>query len=140
MVFLLTIFCPPHNLRCGYAWGPPRIKIWGGAQVTTDKYTVDTVYTGGSRILVRGENIEINSIHEFLSNEFHMYCNGVNKNFCSEGTFSTNVLIKDSCKTSFKFIKNLHKNLKINQYFSKIKCNRIYKTLNKIKKQFNKSF
>ena len=33
-------------------WGPPRIKIGGGAQVRNDKYTVYTVYMGGARILV----------------------------------------------------------------------------------------
>ena len=48
--------------------GSATYKNWGGgAQVTTDKYTVYTVDRGGAKILVRGGNIEKNFIHEFLS-------------------------------------------------------------------------
>ena len=86
----------------------------GGAQVTTDKYTlrVYTVYSGGARILVRGRNIKRNFIHEFLSSPVLQWRR---QNFGSGGTLAKMY----SSKAFEKFIKNLHKILINSPKFSK---------------------
>ena len=50
------------------AWGPPRIKIEGGAQVITDYsiYMYSTLYTGAAPGFWFEEGTK-NFIHEFLS-------------------------------------------------------------------------
>ena len=82
-------------------WGPPRIKIWGRAQVTTDKYTVYTVYRGGARILVRRGNIGKNFIHEFLSSPVLQWHR---KNFGSGGDILHKCTHQRHLKNFEKFI------------------------------------
>ena len=112
--------------------GPPRKRI-GGAQVTTDKHTVYlsvyciykyTVYRGGSRILVRGGNIEKHFIHEFLSSPVLQW------RFQNFGSGEGHSAQMYSSKTFVKILKICKKNLQKNFYqtlqnFSKIKFNRI---------------
>ena len=55
--------------------GSSTYKNWG-TQVTTDKYTVYTVYKGDARILVRGGTSNKISYMNFSQ---VLYCNGVAK-------------------------------------------------------------
>ena len=52
-----------------YTWDPPHIKTGGGAQVTTDKYTVYKfiLYTGAAPGFWFEGGTGKNFIHEFLS-------------------------------------------------------------------------
>ena len=73
--------------------------------MTTDKYTLYTVYRGGAEILVRGENIGKNFMHEFLSSPVLQW---LRQNFGSggDGEIQHKCTRQRLLKIVEKFIKN----------------------------------
>ena len=112
--------------------GSATYKIWGGGQVTTDKYTVYTVYRGGARILIREGNIGKNFINEFLPSPV---LQRRRQNFGSKG----DIQHKYTHQRLLKNFENIYKKFapkfkKFSKNFSKIKLNKIKENLSKVKK------